>query len=185
VECDHALRALKASGTVPGRQTIRHGDMEYVDLRGLAIRDSLNRVEGAFLDLSYCLVDDGQIVDVTLANCLFVESDITTNLWGQLESCDFTKARLKEVKIWGGNYVRCTFIGVNLYGAHVSGSSFEDCSFLDSDLRWAHMMNSQFKQCTFTGARFGSGSLYGSTFDNCDIADVDLRDTILTRTVFG
>ncbi len=154
---------------------IQHGDVSYLDLRGLRREGGVEETTLQHIDFSFSDWSLGwaMLYACRVEDCLFRGADLETKLDRDFIRCDFSRAKLGTMY---GQYVDCDFSFANMSRAGVH-ASFVRCDFSGANLRGNRMMRCEFRDCNFTDAKFGMTSLSWSKFINSPIDPAQLDDT--------
>jgi len=153
------------------------------DLRGLTLNQVVKDATLRDVDLSGAVTKGfGQLNMCFVFNSSFRDARLDTNLRKHFQGCDFTRANLSTVTMWGA-FVDCDFTSASLSSASANEGRFIRCRFHKTNLRKAHLLHCTFEDCEFVECRFGSGSLSFSKFIRSPIVSTDLGDTMMEKVV--
>ena len=184
---DDILRVnrLLCAGTISGEDVgfVNTDGKQYIDLRGIQIRDVVREISLSHTDMSYCeKVGPGQFSLCRIEDCLFVGGQVGANISKLLIHCDFSHAEMKQARPYG-EFRNCDFSHANFSGA-MSAAKFTRCTFDGANFKGAHFIRNLFDNCTFKDCVFGGGSFAYSTFIGAGLNGIDFGDMLMDDVKF-
>ena len=158
---EHAAQAFRQHTVFTPFPPLTINGIQYQDLRGLTIREPVANTVLDHLDFTFARFDyNGQFMENTALDCLFIDATLDSNVSGTYRLCRFDGATLDGATIFAGStFSECTFVKADLKNAKGTALTFDRCDFRAANFRGARFSESEFHHCTWSDVRFAHTSL--------------------------
>ncbi len=159
--------------------------LDGADLRGASAHyahfgDLRNvRCDGADLShINFANAADCRFGKATMTKAWFLDSHTIRPL--RFERCEFSGAKLQQIRGRQCQVAGCTFTGADLSDAQIEEADFSRANLERADLSRVHGRAGKFDGANFARAVLFRADLRDASLVNADLHDADLREAVLT-----
>ncbi|HEX5153553.1 MAG TPA: pentapeptide repeat-containing protein [Parafilimonas sp.] len=173
------------------------GTFRYYELRSAGYNDAklreagISEYDSADADLTRIGINGPDLRNINLSNAKLPEIDFShCDLRGadlsraDLSGSNFKLAHLANANLTDAKFEECDFTEANLLGANLSRGEFNESKFNKSILTETNMKDAYFRYAQMADAHINRSYLYWTDFHWANLTNVDLRNSILTKTRF-